>query len=144
MKKALLPLFAPLVAVMLASCSSADIDNKDAVRAAIVEYLQDNQAATGLDVSQLTIGIDAVVFERDLARATVSFAPKSGGDMSMQWNYTLERQGNKWGNVKRDAAMGPHGVPGVAAPPAGAPGAPPAPSTGPLPAGHPAVPGQTK
>lgn len=117
------------------SCSRADIDNKEAVRAAIVEYLEANQKSTGLDVSQIDIGIDAVVFERDRARATVSYRPKSGGSSS-QWNYTLERQGNKWGNVKRDAAVGPHGMPEPETPAGGTGGS--------LPAGHPPVPGQTK
>jgi hypothetical protein len=121
------------VAVLLAgACSRADIDNKEAVRAAMVEYLESNQSSTGLDLSRMDVSVDAVVFERDLARATVSFTIK-GTDQGMQGNYTLERQGNKWGNVKnQNLTAAPHAMPDS--------GAAPAPE---MPAGHPPVPAET-
>lgn len=104
-----------LLAAALASlltgvaCSKADIDNKDAVRAAMIEYLEKNKASTGLDPSAMDINVDAVQFERDTARATVSFLIK-GTDQGMQGNYTLTRDGNKWGKVTRqNMTAAPHG-----------------------------------
>jgi len=93
--------------------------------------------------------------ERDTARATVSFLVK-GTTNGMQGNYTLTRQGDKWGGVTRQSmTAAPHGVEpvGGAAPPAT--GAAPAPDQGKtailpvplpgqqqqLPAGHPPVSG---
>lgn len=94
---------------MGAACSRANIDNKDAVRAAMVEYLDKNKDSTGLDPARMDINVDAVSFERDTARATVSFLIK-GTDQGMQGNYTLTRDGDKWGNVKRqNITAAPHG-----------------------------------
>jgi hypothetical protein len=73
----------------------------------------------------MDINVNAVAFERDTARATVSFLIK-GTQSGMQMNYTLTRQGNKWGDVTKDMSAGPH--------PIVEPGASPA-----LPEGHPAV-----
>ncbi len=143
---------------MLAACSSANIDNKEAVRTAMIEYLQGNAASTGLDMSSMDVNVDAVVFENDMAHATVSFTIK-GTDQGMQGNYSLERQGDKWGNVKRqDLTAAPHGMPDSGTVPSGAapptpptlppgittPGKLPPPSTNTLPSGHPAIPGQAK
>ena len=134
-------------------CSNANIDNKDAVRSAMIEYLDKTKASTGIDPSAMDINVDAVQFERDTARATVSFLIK-GSDQGMQGNYTLTRDGNKWGNVTRqNMTAAPHGVESVNAPPPAA-GTTPAPDQGKapllpvplpgtqqqaLPAGHPAV-----
>ena len=124
----------------------------------MVEYLETNKAATGLDPAAMDVKVDAVQFERDTARATVSFLIK-GTSQGMQGNYTLTRDGNKWGKVTRqNITAAPHGVEpvGGAAPPAT--GAAPAPDQGKapllpvplpgtqqqLPAGHPPVPAGTK
>ncbi|MFM2126317.1 MAG: hypothetical protein RL328_2768 [Acidobacteriota bacterium] len=121
----------------------------------MIEYLENNKAATGIDPAAMDVNVDAVQFERDTARATVSFLVK-GSNNGMQGNYTLTREGDKWGNVKRqNMTAAPHGVEpvGGAAPPAtGA--APdqgksliPVPLPGTqqqLPAGHPPVPAGTK
>jgi len=108
--KYLLPGALTLAAALLGTaCSRADIDNKDAVRAAMVEYLDKNKESTGLDPSRMDVKVDAVAFERDAARATVSFLIK-GTDQGMQGNYTLTREGDKWGNVKRQSiTASPHG-----------------------------------
>ena len=140
-----------VAALMLAACSRTNIENKDAVKAAMVEYLTSHSNETGLDPARMDINVSAVAFERDVARATVAFTVK-GTDTGMQLNYTLGRQGNKWVVTGKDAAAGPHPIAG---PPAGeAPGpvkeASPLPmplpgTQGALPAGHPAVnPGPAK
>jgi hypothetical protein len=141
------------LAAMVASvaCSNANIDNKDAVKTAMVEYLEKNKASTGIDPAAMDINVDAVQFERDTARATVSFLIK-GSTNGMQGNYTLTRDGNKWGNVTRqNMTAAPHGVaPAGEAPPAtGAvpesgkepllPVIPGQPQQQALPAGHPPV-----
>jgi hypothetical protein len=145
-KQALLGSLIVAAALFGASCSSANIDNKDAVRSAMIEYLDKTKAATGIDPAAMDINVDAVQFERDTARATVSFLIK-GSDQGMQGNYTLTRDGNKWGNVTRqNMTADPHGVDPVNAPPpapdqGNAPLLPvPLPGTQQqLPAGHPTV-----
>ncbi len=128
MKKAWLVLFA----LTLAACSRKDIDNKDAVKAAVVEYLSSRSKETGLDPQRMDIHVNAVAFERDTARATVSFTVK-GTDAGMQLNYTLERSGNKWIVKSKDSTTGPHPL---AEPQSGTPPAPPG-AQGALPEGHP-------
>lgn len=128
-----------------AACSNANIDNKDAVKTAMVEYLEKNKASTGIDPSAMDINVDAVQFERDTARASVSFLIR-GSTNGMQGNYTLTRDGNKWGNVTRqNMTAAPHGTATDAPPPAPEQGKEPllpVPLPGTqqqLPAGHPAV-----
>jgi hypothetical protein len=122
-------------ALLLAACSR-DIQNSDAIRAGVVEYLQGRMAQTGLDVNRLSVDITSVSFQRDEARATVYFRPKSapaGGGMQM--NYVLDRKGSKWvvrGRTENGA--NPHGggnLP-LPLPPSGQP------PTG-MPPGHPPV-----
>jgi len=135
------------VALLLAACSKSDIDNKEAVKAAMVEYLNSHSKETGLDPQRMDISVNAVAFERDQARATVAFTVK-GTDAGMQMNYTLARDGNKWAVTGKDGT-GPHPIAGPqtgAAPDASPLPAIPLPGQqGKLPAGHPAVnPGTTK
>lgn len=133
-----------------AACSKVNIDNKGAVRTAMIDYLEKNKASTGIDPAAMDVNVDAVQFERDTARATVSFLIK-GSDQGMQGNYTLTRDGDKWGNVTRqNMTAAPHGT--AVAPPAAAPEQGkepllPVPLPGTqqaLPAGHPPVNAGTK
>jgi len=79
-----------------------------------------------------------MTFERDTARATVDFRVK-GGDAGMQFNYTLDRKGDKWVvQARQDTGQG-HGV---VQPPGGTGDAPT--GTGQLPPGHPSVPASPK
>lgn len=136
-------------ALLGTACSSVNIDNKEAVRSAMIEYLEANKNGTGLDPSRMDINVDAVAFERDTARATVSFLIK-GTDQGMQGNYTLTREGDKWGKVTRqNITAAPHGdaVPTVAPPAQGKEPLLPVPLPGTetkLPAGHPPVETGTK
>jgi hypothetical protein len=125
--------------VLLSACSDANIDNKDAVRVAMLEYLEKNKTSTGLDPAAMDISVDAVQFERDTARATVSFLIK-GTSQGMQGNYTLTREGGKWGKVSRqNLTAAPHGVDSVNAPAAPTLPVPIQGSQSTLPAGHPSV-----
>jgi len=135
-----------VAALLLAACSRTNIDNKDAVKAAIVEYLTSHSKETGLDPASMDINVSAVAFESDVARATVAFTVK-GTSSGMQLNYTLGRKGDKWVVTGKDAS-GPHPITGATT--GDAPGASPLPmplpgTQGALPAGHPAVnPGTAK
>ena len=80
---------------LLAACAQKNIENKDAIRQAVVEYLSARQAQTGLDMSTMDVNVTAMTFERDTARATVEFRVKNS-EGGMQLNYTLDRKGDKW------------------------------------------------
>ena len=111
---------------MLAACSK-NIQNQEAVRSAVVEYLTARAAQTGLDMNAMTVEVAAMTFERDTARVTVSISPKGSNAGGMQMRYELDRKGDKW--VVRPGAS-PHGM---------TPSSSPTPSGQALPPGHPAV-----
>lgn len=115
--------------MLLAACSK-DIQNSDAVKQGVVEYLQQRKAQTGLDMSLMQVDVVSVSFDKDQARAVVMFRPRNGPDApGMQMNYTLDRKGNKWVvEAHNESGANPHGASGM-------PGMPP---------GHPATPGGTQ
>jgi hypothetical protein len=119
--------------LVLAACSRKNIENKEAIRQAVIEYLTSRQAQTGLDMSTMDVNVTAMTFERDTARATVAFKIKNS-DAGMNLNYTLDRKGDKWVvQARQDNGKG-HGVvlpEGSADDKAGSEALPP---------GHPAVP----
>ena len=124
------------LALLLAACAQKNIENKEAVRQAVVEYLTSRQAQTGLDMSTMDVNVTAMTFERDTARATVEFRVKNS-DAGMQLNYTLDRKGDKWVvQPRQDGGQG-HGV--VQPPVGGDTGVSPG-GTGQLPPGHPSIP----
>jgi hypothetical protein len=115
--------------LVLAACARKNIENKDAIKQAVIEYLGSRQAQTGLDMSTMDVDVSAMTFERDTARATVSFKIKNS-DAGMQLNYTLDRKGDKWVVQARQDNGGGHSV--VLPDGSGPAGA--------LPPGHPATP----
>jgi len=133
-----------LVVLALAGCSRG-IDNKEAVRQGVIDYLANRK---GLNVSSMNVNVTAVTFKQNEAEATVSFSPKGSGgaagqDMTMR--YTLERQGNRWA-VKQRSDSGQHGSGmggGMGDMP---PGHPPAGADkkGEMPPGHPPAGGEKK
>jgi hypothetical protein len=99
----------------LAACSK-NIQNKEAVKQAVLEYLDARAAQTGLNMGAMDVDVSAMTFERDQARATVSFRLKEGGG-GMEMNYTLDRKGDKW--VVRGGQMSgasPHAAPAPGGP----------------------------
>jgi hypothetical protein len=124
-----------MVTLLLAACAQKNIENKEAIRQAVVEYLTARQAQTGLDVSTMDVNVMAMTFERDTARATVEFRVKNG-EGGMQLNYTLDRKGDKWVvQARQDSGQG-HGV---VTPGGGGAGVSPS-GAGQLPPGHPSIP----
>lgn len=124
-----------LIAVFAAGCAR-DINNTDAVRAGVVEYLSKRTGQTGLDMNSMAVNVTSVSFQKNEAHATVSFKPKgsdAAGGMSM--NYVLERRGDQWVvKGRQESGLNPHGgtpqmpLPGGEATPA-------------MPANHPPVDG---
>jgi hypothetical protein len=120
---------------LLCTGCSRNIDNGDAVRAGVVDYLRARTAQTGLDVNLMQVDVTAVSFQKDEAHATVYFRPKGATNQGgMQMSYTLDRKGDKWVVRARSGGASPHGgaMPPGMSPPGGGEG------TG-LPPGHPAT-----
>ena len=123
-----------VVTLLLAACARKNIENKDAIRQAVVEYLSSRQAQTGLDMSTMDVNVIAMAFERDTARATVEFRIKNS-DAGMQLNYSLDRKGDKWVvQARQDNGQG-HGAVNPGSDTGVLPG-----GKGELPPGHPAIP----
>jgi hypothetical protein len=135
------------LALFTISCSR-DIQNTDAVKQGVTEYLKASQAKTGLNLDAMQIEVRSVSFERDQARANVYISPKGMQTGGMQLTYVLARNGNKWVvRGRTESGANPHGASQMeGSPQGGSPqGLPPghphvAPgSEGALPAGHPPV-----
>ena len=135
------------LALLTTSCSR-DIQNTDAVKQGVTEYLKASQAKTGLNLDAMQIEVRSVSFERDQARANVYISPKGMQTGGMQLTYVLARNGNRWVvRGRTESGANPHGgnqmeqgAPGQGLPPGHPQMAPggdrPA---GALPPGHPPV-----
>ena len=126
-------------ALLLAACSR-DIQNTDAVRQGVMEYLRALPPQSGLSVDRMQVDVTSVAFQRDQARATVYFRPKGGGEGGMHMNYVLERTGNKWTvRGRTESGVNPHGGQGMPPLPPDHPATGDAPPAGTLPPGHPPI-----
>ena len=119
-----------LVLVSLLLGCKKDIQNKEAIRQAVIDHL-----AKRPDLMAMDVRVDGVQFKQDEAIASVYLQAKSGAAAGggMQMTYALERKGNQW-VVKDKKNSG-----GAASPHGGATGNPP-PALPPLPPGHPQIP----
>jgi hypothetical protein len=146
---------ASLGIVLLAGCSK-NIQNTEAVRQGVLNYLSKRPGLLDMDVS-----VASVSFHEKEATAEVHFQAKGnnapGAGMNMQ--YELERQGSQWvvkaktGANAAHGANGPPPAPGQSTAPGspgpldgmpsipGAGGAAPGAASGSLPPGHPAISG---
>ena len=92
MKKAIL-----LCAVVLLAACSRDIQNKEAVRQAVLDSLRARAQETGLNMDGMEVDVTAVSFAKDQARATVTFRVKGAAQQQpVRVEYLLDRQSNKW------------------------------------------------
>jgi hypothetical protein len=117
--------FAALAAVLLLSGCSKNIDNKEAVRKGVIDYLTKRSGQTGLDMKMMDVSVTDVRFDKNEATATVAFKPKGGAE-GMSMNYSLERRGNEWVvKGRKESGMNPHGgqMPGGMMPGGAMPGA---------------------
>jgi hypothetical protein len=133
-------LFTTLALLTLAGCAK-DINNKDAVKSAIMKRV----AKTGFDVSAMKVDVTQVSFHDQDAVATVAFLPNGGPpESAVKFKYNLHRQNDEWvaTGIAQGAGMAPHGgtAPGANPHAGGVMGGldqtPPSPS---LPAGHPPI-----
>jgi hypothetical protein len=121
------------VAVLsLAGCAK-DINNKDAVRAAILKRV----SKTGFDVKAMKVDVTQVSFHDQDAVATVAFIPNGGPPQSaVTFKYNLHRQNDEWvaTGLASGSGMAPHGgtAPGANPHTGGDPSSP-------LPSGHPPI-----
>jgi hypothetical protein len=95
---------------MVAACSK-NIQNPEAVKQGVLDYLKEKAPAMGLNMAAMDVTVGSVSFEKDIARANVSFHPKGmAADGGMAMSYVMERKGDKWTVKGRQAsAANPHG-----------------------------------
>lgn len=84
---------AVLFALLLTFSCKKDINNKDAVKAAVMKRLS---AVSGLNMGGMDIDLSSVSFQGDTAEAQVAFKAKGTNDSLMTMSYKLERQGEEW------------------------------------------------
>ncbi len=114
--------------ILLLGCHR-DIQNTEAVRQGILDYL-----AKRPDLSAMDVSVGSVSFRKDEADAVVSFRAKGGPpNNGMEMKYILERKGNRW-EVKGRAGSGVAGNPHPGMPSQGLPHGS---TEGGLPPGHP-------
>ena len=122
---------AVVAALLAAGGCSRKVDNQEAVRQAVLDYL----AKKNLNVSAMQVDITSVSFRENEADATVSFrgkdTPAGQTAAGMTMSYTLTKQGNAWVVKGRTGATTPDHA---AAAGTAAPGAADASS---MPPGHP-------
>jgi hypothetical protein len=96
--------------LLIVSCARHDIDNKEAVRKGVVDYLEKRKSQTGLDMGLMNVEVTNVSFEKNEARATVAFRPKDARAGGMSMNYVLERKGDEWVvKGRQESGLSPHG-----------------------------------
>lgn len=115
----------------LTGCTKADIQNNEAVRAAILRHLE---ARGDLGMENLDIQIVSTKFDGDSSEAEVRFQPKGQPPESgMTMHYKLLRDGDTWKVQPRpDAGHAMPLSPGAPAPPTATPNPT-------MPPGHPPV-----
>ena len=129
--------------VLLSGCKK-DIQNQDAVRQGVMNYLSKRSDLLAMDVS-----VSSVAFQQDEATAQVHFQAKGNSSPAagMTMQYVLERKDGQWVVKGRTGANAAHGASanpgsgGSAAPGQldGMPRIPSQASPQALPPGHPAV-----
>jgi hypothetical protein len=100
--------------MVLAACSK-DIQNKEALRAGVLDYLESKASTTGLDPKLMDVDVSGMSFETNQARATVVFRPKGAAEgAGMTMNYAFDRKGDKWVvRGRQENGASPHGAGGL-------------------------------
>jgi hypothetical protein len=128
-------LFPVLITSLLLGACKKNIQNEEAVRQGILNYLSKRQ-----DLGRLDVTVTKMAFRENEVDATAHMQPKDSNVPSSgaDFHYTLERKGNEW--VVKGRAMGSgHGAGGGMENPHGG-GTPPGGMPTPLPPGHPQIP----
>jgi len=97
------------LAVLLSACGR-NINNKEAVKQGVVDYLTTRTGQTGLDMNLMNVEVTSVSFQNKEAHATVQFKPKGADSGGMSMNYVLEHRADKWiVKGRQDSLSNPHG-----------------------------------
>jgi hypothetical protein len=96
------------VSILILAACSKNIQNSEAVKEGVVDYLKQRAPTMGLDMSAMDVNVGSISFEKDIARANVSFVPKGmpPGSGGMSMDYVLERKGDKWAVKGRQVSPG--------------------------------------
>ena len=96
------------VSVLVLAACSKNIQNPEAVKEGVIDYLKQRAPTMGLDMSAMDVNVGSISFEKDTARANVSFVPKGmpPGSGGMSMDYVLERKGDKWAVKGRQVSPG--------------------------------------
>ena len=100
--KRILPFLGLAAALLLAGCSK-NVNNEEAVRQGVINYLAKQSS---LDLNAMDISVSSVTFKENEADAVVAFRPKGATNPTnaMEMKYVLEKQGSGW-VVKSKAGM---------------------------------------
>ena len=107
-----------LIAIILLPACRKDIQNQEAVKQGIVNYLGKRPDLTAMDVT-----VSGVSFRKDEAEATIYLQAKGGAAAGggMQMKYLLERKGNEWVVKPHSGSLpgsqNPHGAASPSLPP---------------------------
>jgi hypothetical protein len=95
-------------------CHKSDKQQSDAVRDGIRQYLS---SLNTLNLSAMDMNVTNVKIDGNQAQADVEYTPKSGGapGAGMKVSYSLEKRGEQWVVVKKNAKGGSieHPAPGA-------------------------------
>jgi len=119
--------FSALLAILFLSGCAKDINNKEAVKEAVMKRLA---VVSGLNMAGMDLEITSVSFQGKQADAQVSFKAKGAADSMLKMSYKLERDGDEWTVKSSSGGMGGTGS-GTGSGSSLPPGHPPAPQGGP-------------
>ena len=108
-----------LVPVFFLFGCAKDINNKDAVKEAVLKRLA---SVSGLNMSGMEVEVSNVSFQGNQAEAQVAFKVKGSADSMLNMSYKLERKGDEWTVKSSSGGMGGGG--GTNLPPGHPPASP--------------------
>jgi hypothetical protein len=103
MYNSLVRLVLPVIALFLLFSCAKDINNKDAVRDAVLRRLE---TVSGLNLAGMDVDITNVSFQGNSAEAKVAFRAKGSADAMLNMSYKLEREGDVWVVKSTSGGMG--------------------------------------
>lgn len=92
-----------LAGVLFLSGCAKDINNKEAVKEAVMKRLT---TVSGLNMSGMEVEISSVSFQGDKADAQVAFKGKGSAEAMLNMSYKLERKGDEWTVKSTSGGMG--------------------------------------
>jgi hypothetical protein len=113
--------FACIAIVLILSSCSKDINNKEAVKEAVMKRLA---SVSGLNTAGMDVEVTGVSFQDNRAEAQVAFRAKGSAENMLNMSYKLEREGDVW--VVKSSSGGMGGGGGMGAGGGMPPGHPPA------------------